>query len=284
MAKSISTLVEDIYSVIDNKGGWDEAVSSYFSEELKLTVDSRLSDDQEGPRGTLRMSNLGAPCKRKLWYEVNRTGEGEALRPPTKLKFLYGDILEALLISLAKAAGHDVRGEQDELNIGGIKGHRDCVIDGITIDIKSASGYGFKKFQDNGLRSDDPFGYLPQLSSYVYAGHLQDETIHPTSGGFLAVNKENGEICLDLYDLTDLIGNKEEEVEKLKAMVSDEIPPNRSFAPVPDGGSGNMKLGVNCSYCSFKKLCWPEMRTFIYANGPRFLVNVERLPNVPEAS
>lgn len=230
------------------------------------------------------MSNLGTPCARKLWYSVNVPDQSETLRPSTKLKFLYGDMLEALLISLARAAGHDIRGTQDELRINGIVGHRDCVIDNITVDIKSASGYGFKKFAEGRLREDDPFGYLSQLSSYVYAGHKADQSVNSTLGAFLVVNKENGSICLDIHDVSDLTADKETEVEALKEMVKQEKPPNRSFAPVPDGSSGNMKLGVNCSYCQFKQTCWPFMRTFIYSNGPRYLVEVKRQPNVEEVS
>lgn len=280
---SINTLVKDIYDVIEGNGGWDETVSKFFRESVGDVVDERLSGKDQ-PRGTLRMSSLGTPCKRKLWYSVNSSDEAEALRPDTRLKFLYGDILESLLISLAKAAGHDVRGEQDTLEIGGIVGHRDCVIDNITVDVKSASGFGFSKFEKGNLRDDDPFGYISQLSSYVYAGHSADESIHPTIGAFLVVDKQSGKLCLDVYEFKSELDGKEQEVEELKEMVSIDTPPERAFEPVKDGGSGNTKLPVNCSYCGYKHICWPMMRTFIYANGPRFLIDVKRLPNVPEAT
>ena len=48
--------------------------------------------------------------------------------------------------------------------------------------------------------------------------------------------------------------------------------------PEPDGKSGNTKLCTQCSYCDFKKICWPHMRTFIYKGGPRYLINVAREP------
>lgn len=229
------------------------------------------------------MSNLGSPCPRKLWYSINKSDEAEPLRPDTRIKFLYGDILEALIISLAKAAGHDVQGEQDTLSIGGIKGHRDCVIDGITVDVKSASGFGFSKFEKGNLRADDPFGYISQLSSYVYAGHKDNpDGVHPTIGAFLVIDKQSGRLCLDVYEFKGELEGKEEEVEALKTMVAQDTPPDRSFVPVADGGSGNTKLPVNCSYCDFKYTCWPNLRVFLYANGPRYLVDVKRLPNVPE--
>lgn len=281
--KTIYTLIEDIYKVVEGNGGWDQTVSTFFKEEMGGVLESRLNREDQ-PRGTLRMSNLGTPCQRKLWYEVNNAGEGEALRPSTRIKFLYGDMLEVLLLNLARAAGHTVEGTQGELSILGVKGHRDAVIDGITIDVKSASSYGFRKFQDGNLRNDDPFGYISQLSSYVYAGRQGETKVHPTLGAFLVINKENGELCLDMYDFAGELENKENEVQSLISMATQPQPPERAFAPSPDGQSGNLKLGVNCSYCSFKKLCYPDLRTFIYSNGPRYLTHVAKVPNVPEAT
>lgn len=283
MAKSISTLIEDIYAVIDGKGGWDSTIAEYFSGTIGEVVHSRLNPEDSQERGTLRMSSLGTPCTRKLWYQVNTPDEGETLRPPTKLKFLYGDMLEALLLSLAHASGHTVEGLQDTLYINGVKGHRDAVIDGITVDVKSASSYGFKKFKEGRLRDDDPFGYISQLSSYVYAGHKKDpDNVNPVVGAFLVINKENGELCLDLHEFSSEIETKEQEVQALKDMVTREIPPDRSFEPEDDGKSGNKKLPMVCSYCQFKQTCWPSLRTFIYSNGPRYLTTVKFTPNVPE--
>lgn len=282
--KSINNLVKDIYDVIDGKGGWNNTVSEYFAETVSDTVSNRLQPENQGERATLRLSNLGTPCSRKLWYTVNQPTEAEPLTPKTRFKFLYGDVLEALVLSLVRAAGHDVRGEQEKLSVHGIVGHRDAVIDGITVDVKSASGRSFDKFASGQLREDDPFGYISQLSSYVYGGRYSDVPSHPTIGAFLVVNKESGEICLDAYDFSSELEAKEQEIEQLKQMVAGSQPPPRGFAANPDGQSGNMKLGVNCSYCAFKKTCWPGMRTFLYSNGPRFLVTVKNEPKVPEVT
>jgi hypothetical protein len=43
-----------------------------------------------------------------------------------------------------------------------------------------------------------------------------------------------------------------------------------------------MKLGTGCSYCAFKKHCWPGLRGFAYSGGPRYLTNVVKTPDVPE--
>jgi hypothetical protein len=73
-----------------------------------------------------------------------------------------------------------------------------------------------------------------------------------------------------------------ERIKAIKNIVKLSKPPKRCYEPVPDGKSGNMKLPVGCSYCAYKYECWDGLRTFIYANGPRYLVEVENLPNVIE--
>lgn len=278
--KNINTLVDDIFKVIEKNGGWDETVSAFFADGMKATVDQRFAEPSQ-ERGTLRMSNLGKPCKRQLWYSVNVPDGGETLRPQARLKFLYGDILEQLLLSLAIAAGHKVEGMQDEVEIEGIKGHRDCVIDGMTVDIKSASPYSFQKFKDHKLLEDDPFGYISQLSSYVYAAKDDPLVTDKTQGAFLAIDKVNGNICLDVYDLSSQVAGKKQEVLAIKALAVGSIPP-RGFDDAADGKSGNRKLGVACSYCSRKYECWQGLRTFLYSSGPRFLTHVAREPDVPE--
>lgn len=282
--KRIETLVKDIYEELETRGGWDKAVTDYFLDLMKDFAEQRREQQEEDDRherGTLRLSSLGTPCKRKLWYQVNTPTEREALQPHTLLKFNYGDIIEALVLSLAKAAGHKVEGEQDTLYVNGIKGHRDAVIDGITVDVKSTSTYGYKKFESGGLRDDDPFGYISQLSSYVYAGRDHEVESHPSLGAFLAVDKQNGHLCLDMYDFGPELDTKEQDVEDLKVMVDLPEPPEREFSDEPDGKSGNRKLCMQCSYCDYKQKCW-DFKTYLYSTGPRFLTNVAVEPKVPE--
>lgn len=284
-SKSINTLVADIYSVIEGKGGWDEAVQQFFLTDIGGVLWARLSDSRtERGQPTLRLSAMGKPCTRQLWYDINAYTGSEVLPPSTRFKFLYGDILETLILSLAQAAGHTVEGMQDTLEVAGIRGHRDAVIDGITVDVKSASTYSYQKFKSGGLRADDPFGYVSQLSSYVYAGR-DHPTVqsHPSLGAFLVVDKTLGNICLDMYDFGHEINTKEEDIKEITRVCNDKenVPP-RGFEDVPDGKSGNMKLSVGCSYCSHKAQCWPELRTFLYSNGPKFLTQIEREPNVKE--
>lgn len=279
--KKIETLVNDMEQVLLGNGGWDATITKYLSTTISQVAGDRFSKPQE-PRGYLSLSGLGNPCDRDLWYKVNMTDKAEPLGAETLGTFFYGDLLEAVVIALAKASGHDVQGEQDRLDVHGIKGHRDVVIDGVTVDVKSASSFSFEKFKAGKLREEDPFGYISQLSSYVYAGKEDPLVTDKKRGAFLAVRKDRFKLCLDMYDFTEELKTKEAEILKKKEVVSGPIPEER-IPPVPQSKtSPNTKLATKCGYCGFRKECYPEARTFIYSNGPVFLVDVEKVPNVLE--
>ena len=279
--KDIKTLVEDMNEVIKGNGGWSGTISSIMGNNIAMTANQRFSKPQE-PRSYLSLSSIGTPCKRKLWYKINQPTSADPLPANALLKFFFGDMIEELVLAIVKAAGHEVKGEQDRLDVHGIKGHRDCVIDGITVDVKSASPFAFKKFKDGNLREDDPFGYISQLSSYVYAGQDDPLVTNKTHGAFLVIDKVNGHICLDMYDFTEELKTKEEEMLAAMELVKGEIPDDR-IPPVPQSKtSPNTKLDVSCSYCEFNKVCWPEARVFLYNTGPLYLVDVVNEPRVFE--
>lgn len=227
------------------------------------------------------MSSIGKPCERQLYYSVNNSDESEPLRPEAHMKFAFGGLIELLTLFLAEAAGHEVEGTQDEQEIEGIKGHRDAVIDGTVVDVKSASTYSFRKFSEGTLLENDSFGYGDQLQSYIHAGQTDDKVRDKNRGAFLVVDKTLGHICLDIHEKKNV--PYEKIYQHKKEMVKSPTPPPRGFDPVPEGKSGNEKLGVNCSYCDFRKKCYPNARTFLYAGGkPVILSKVVREPNVPE--
>jgi hypothetical protein len=278
----LSTLIDDIYQVIAGNGGWDQTVTKFFADELSRVAETRFEQNQPS-FNPLRLSAMGQNCKRKLWYKVNQPASAEPLNAEVLGTFFYGDVIETMVLALAKAAGHDVQGEQDKLTVCGIEGHRDCVIDGVTVDVKSASKYGFQKFAAHNLRNDDPFGYISQLSSYVYAAKDDPLVTDKTHGAFLVVQKDRFKLCLDKYDFAEEIANKEREIEGIKKLVEWPVPPDRMPTVPQSKTSPNKMLGVSCNYCEFRKHCWPEARTFIYSTGPVHLVKVDKVPNVPEA-
>ena len=273
--KTLDTLIPDIYELFDKGHECSEENLDSFAESLKIILRERLKAYGEERAATLRMSNIGKP-DRQLWYEV--TGEkGEPLPPEAKLKFLYGDIIELMLLFLAKEAGHSVEALQAEVEVDGVKGHIDAIIDGVVVDVKSASPFGFKKFESNSVVQEDPFGYTQQLAGYA------DVLTPGESAAWLALNKVDGDMCLSTLSSSIIADHKPApRITHLKEVIASDEPPERCYPAVEDGKSGNMKLGTGCSYCAFKKHCWPGLRGFAYSGGPRYLTNVVKTPDVPE--
>ena len=125
--KTIDTLVDDMYTVIEGKGLWSNILAKNMGDNISALSTKRFSHPPE-PRSYLGLSALGTPCKRKLWFKVNCKDKGEPLRANTLFKFFYGDVIEELALTIAKQTGHSVVGEQDRLDVHGIKGHRDAVM------------------------------------------------------------------------------------------------------------------------------------------------------------
>lgn len=281
MTKTYKTLKEDIYHVVTTGEGWTKEISEWFQHDAAKSLERQFGGRGVERKGGLRASNLGTKCNRKLWYTVNSTIKPQPLSASTLNKFIFGDLTESYILALAKAAGHRVEGLQGTVDVCGIRGSRDCIIDGMLFDVKSASSFGFKKFKEHGLREDDPFAYISQLSTYLYGSRDDPLLKYKTEAGFLAFDKQHGHVVVDVYDLSEELAGKEAEVQSKKDAVAQKEPPERiADAEVPQykTNNGNMKLNTNCSYCDFKNVCWPELRTFLYSSGPVYLTKVVKEP------
>jgi hypothetical protein len=275
--KSLNTLVEDIYGLFnpDESHTVNEENLRQFTESLAETIRIRFQERISG--FTLRFSNLGKQ-DRQIWYDAHGF-QKEELSSKTYFKFLYGDIIEALLLFLAKEAGHDVTDEQKELSCLGVKGHIDAKIDGVVVDVKSASPFGFQKFKNHSLLEKDPFGYIQQLSGYSTVETPGEKA------AFLACDKVSADLTLMTLSPSVIAEHPpEDRIKHLQEVIASDTPPEKCFQPEPDGKSGNMKLGTECSYCAHKFSCWPEVRTFIYSTGPRYLIKVVKTPEVYEVN
>lgn len=275
----IQTLITDIYSLVESKNDWfTNSLAGEFAGEVSRRLQLHFNDIQ-GRRG-LRLSRMGPKCPRVLWYETNHPELAESLPPWATIKYSYGHILEALSIALAKAAGHTVTGEQDELRVDGIVGHRDCVIDGCIVDVKSTSSISFKKFKDKSLAQNDSFGYLDQLDGYL-VGSLQDPLVTDKEHAYiLAIDKQLGHMCLyEHYIREQQIRDR---IKKYKEIVERTTPPNCECGTKDIGRSGNVGLDTKASYSAYKWECFPGLRCFLYADGPVYLTKVVRKPDVTE--
>lgn len=276
----ISTLIADIYELLNRRDGWlNDELASLFAEETSRRLQEQFTADPF-LRKTLRLSRMGDYCPRELWYMVNRPELAERFPPWASNKFSYGHILEAWALTLARAAGHKVEGEQDELVVDGIKGHRDCIIDGHIVDVKSCSSRQFEKLQAKTLGRDDPFGYLYQLDGYL-VGSAEDPLVTSKSTGFiLGIDKTLGHMVLYSHERREL--EIRERIRRYKDIVGASTPPPCACKTEPEGASGNIKLGTKASYSAYKWECFPRLRAFLYAKGPVYLSHVEKVPNVPE--
>jgi len=280
----LNTLIDDINKSLE--GLSDGKPLNITEEDLDLTL-SRMktsilewADPSERNKSfSLRMSNIGKPA-RQLWFEKNKPLENAKPNAATQVKFLYGHVLEEIVLMLVRAAGHTVTDEQKEVELNGIKGHMDCKIDGEVVDVKTASKYAFSKFKNGGLHDDDPFGYIPQLAAYEKA----EDTC---KGGFLVINKEGGDLCL--HKPEDLSKpNMETLLSTLKKKLDSTNLPSLCYDPVPEGKKGNMKIHKNCVYCPYKYECFKDynngqgLRTFKYASKLEYLTKVVSTPRVEE--
>jgi hypothetical protein len=275
------TLIKDIYDLLENKKVSKDVNIDFliheFGESMKKIMRRQLSD-WKPDRRTIRLSNVGK-TPLQLWHLMKGT-ESEKMTPSTLLKFMYGHIIEEMLLFLVKASGHKVTDEQKRCEVAGVIGHMDGRIDGTLMDVKSTSSYSFKKFKDGSLVDNDSFGYIDQLKAYA-------KSEGDTKIAWLAMDKQNGHLTWLEYDLetTDhpkLKEDIEEKIINLKKVLESDTAPDLCYDSIEDGKSGNQKLSMECSYCQYKKTCWPELRNFLYYNGPKHLVKVVNEPKVPE--
>ena len=282
--KPLNTIVPDIYGLLENLSN---------GEPLPITeeaLDATMASMKEAilhwatprPRDTdftVRMSNVGKPS-RQMWFEKRDPNGRGSVDGATQIKFLYGHVLEEIVLMLVRMAGHNVTDEQKEVTVNGIVGHMDCKINGQVVDVKSASKFAFNKFMKGTLADDDPFGYLGQLAGYEKAEGTNE-------GGFLVINKESGELCMYVPDDLDK-PNIDTKINTLLDELKLDTPPDLCYTPTPDGKKGNMQLPKGCTWCKYKHECHKDandgagLRTFKYSTGYKYLTHVEVEPKVDE--
>ena len=291
MTKSIETLSKDVYDVLDASKDHEPNAPALAGVQDRIGMEfTKATEKRDKPRmlGRLWASDLGKPCMRQHWYNFNEPQYGEKLNGHTKFKFLYGNLLEEAVLWLAEEAGHTVLGQQDSVSLNVdedwvISGRIDGVIDGTLIDVKTTSSYGYKKYTTEGLdATNDTFGYLYQLGFY----HGFNDFEYEVRGvpGFVWIDKQNGHIAYTEVEVPSPGDILDRAKHIITAVSSDEVDTERAFTPEPFGKSGNMKLPMACSYCSFKERCHRDanngdgLRTFVYSHGPVFLTEVNRQP------
>jgi hypothetical protein len=284
--KHISTLATDIKSLIaDISNGkpanmTEENLNVFLQNIKEAMLAWNKPYNAEKYAGKLRMSILGKPS-RQLWYDKFSPKDKKEENAGLNLKFLYGHIIEHLVLYLAELAGHKIEDQQMKVEIDGVTGHIDSKIDGEICDVKSASSFSFKKFQTGEIVGDDPFGYHAQLSGYETANGTKD-------GGFLVVDKSTGDICF--YKPDDMAKpNVKTLIKDLKNTLEQDTPPEKCY-PYKEEKNGNKTLAIGCQFCPHKWECHTDanggkgLRVFRYANKDTILADVIKLPKVDEVT
>jgi hypothetical protein len=213
---------------------------------------------------TLRMSNIGRPsCQLHL--------QAKGLKPETptydfKMRMIMGDLMEAAMFTLMEAAGIDIKSKHTKVSYDAdgtpINGEYDVELDDGIWDIKTASPFAFEhKFNSsdgyNKIKVNDSFGYVAQGIGYGMGAGKPFK-------GWIALNKSTGEIAFT--EAPDNEPEKEEVNDKIQESISaiDTTKPfKRQFSDVPESfykkETGNRVLGIECSWCDYKKHCWKNL-------------------------
>src|SRR5210317_6514 len=282
--KHISTLVPDIKKLITDVSNGkpapitEENLNNFLENIKEAMLAWNKPYNAEKYAGKLRMSILGKPS-RQLWYDKFSPKDKKEENSGLNLKFLYGHIIEHLVLYLAELAGHKIEDQQMKVEIDGVTGHIDSKIDGEICDVKSASPFSFKKFASGDIVNDDPFGYHAQLAGYETA-------MGTNQGGFLVVDKSNGDICF--YKPDDMAKpNVKDLISTLKTTLELDAPPSKCYEDKVEK-NGNQTLATGCQFCIHKWECHSDsnngkgLRVFKYANKNVFLTHIVKLPNVEE--
>ena len=199
--------------------GLDPKLVKEFTEACTTSVIRQFSNKRGDWKP--RMSSLGRPlCQQKM----ERDGAEKNFEYNSLVRFMFGDLVEAIAILVMKSAGVDIEAEQKavKLQLGkhSVSGTLDVEIDGKVWDIKSASPYAFEqKFGQMGgykkIKEDDVFGYVSQ--GYLYSK-----------------SREKFKRCFT--DKEETYKDKDKNVKK----------------------TGNRVLSSICGFCDFKRTCWPD--------------------------
>tara|TARA_R100001509_G_scaffold112287_1_gene67589 strand:+ start:507 stop:1376 length:870 start_codon:yes stop_codon:yes gene_type:complete len=248
-----------LQNVMLGKASMNKATINRVAKDVKDALGRQFSG--RGKKDfKLRMSNIGRK-KCQLWFDKNEPENKIAESPFFIINMILGDIVEAVFKGLLRAS--DVKfGDSEQVTLqiedDKIDGTYDLVINGKVDDVKSSSPWSYEnKFKDfETLQGKDSFGYVSQLVGYAKAKGVP-------VGGWWVVNKANGNFKYVSANGVDV----DSELKKIKETIdyiNNDEPFERCYEPVEETyygkPSGNLKLGIECSLCSYREKCWDDLK------------------------
>ena len=243
-----------LQNVMLGKASMDKDILNLVSKDVEEALGRQFSGEKRKFR--LRMSNIGRK-KCQLWFDKNHPDQKISDSPYFLINMILGDIVEAVFKGLLRAAKVEF-GDSEKVSLKlkdmSVDGTYDLVLNGKVDDVKSASPWAYEnKFIDfETLQSKDSFGYVSQLVGYAKAKGVP-------VGGWWVINKANGNFKYVSASNVDT----EEEMGKIQNTIdyiNNDEPFERCYEPVAETyygkPSGNTKLDIECSFCSYRDKCW----------------------------
>ena len=113
--KKLDTVVEDIYKEVSKiSDGKTLKVTEKQLDEFAAGMKSAMKHwltPREVKKPYLRMSNIGRP-ERQLWYDMKLDPKENIIDASTQIKFLYGHLLEEVVLFLVNLSGHKITDQQ----------------------------------------------------------------------------------------------------------------------------------------------------------------------------
>jgi CRISPR/Cas system-associated exonuclease Cas4 (RecB family) len=195
--------------------------------------------------GTLRASELGDACDRKLWYRSKGLQE-PAPEPRVLRLFDRGHREEERVVAWLEGIGCKVWGDQKRVVHGDrFSGHIDGLVLGVKeapekthlLEIKTYNDKNFKKLNKDGI----PNQHYVQMQVYMYLLHI-DRAL------YIAVNKNDDDIYVKRLKL-------DKKFTEAQLMRADRI----SASETPPARIGNNKpTWFECRWCGFSEECFKD--------------------------
>lgn len=227
---------------------------------------------------SLRLSNAGK-CPRQLAYKFhNFELKGKEIDGRAKIIFFQGDVVELLIVQLAKSAGCPITATGlNQMTVSvkiaetEVKGHPDGVLfDGevYLVEVKSMSDYGFKAFEKGELEES----YIAQVNMYMDALGLGKCIV-------IGLNKNNGV----LHEV--IVEKNTELVKKLKETLG--LVLKSTPDTLPDPAYAVNDKGVypwQCLYCAWWCVCRPNAEKVLVGRAYKLKEKPDLEKSLQEAS
>ncbi len=269
--KTSMLLLVSIQEFLDKAGQGEIELPDHLIQEFKDSCETAIRKQfSRRDDASLRMSGIGRPICQQILMLDKQPKESSY---NDIMRFLFGDLIEAVAMLVIKAAGIDVVAEQKPCSIvldkENIKGTLDVIIDEDGTkkvwDIKSASPYSFDHKFGNGydkIKEDDAFGYIVQ-------GHLYGEANDLPFGGWIVINKSTGEWAVvdapnDIEERKRVIKQANTIVKTVKKADFKKVKFKDDWETYKKDGeiirTKNRVMPKICSFCEYKKYCWENAR------------------------